>query len=82
MMQYESHSPTLRPLHEFLLSIALIFVVILSIFVIYYNAFLAYRGKPPYTVIRICPQFLFPRGIEGLGRYNFEEEGFEQELLQ
>jgi hypothetical protein len=58
-----------------------VLVVIISLFVIYYNAYLAYRGKPPYTVIKICPQFLFPRGIEGLGRYNFEEET-EQELLQ
>mmetsp|Transcript_26911 Transcript_26911/g.25974 ORF Transcript_26911/g.25974 Transcript_26911/m.25974 type:complete len:90 (-) Transcript_26911:42-311(-) len=82
-MEYESATPILRPLHLLLLSGSLILIVIISIFVIYYNVFLVYRGKPPFRVNDNCPQLLFPRGIVGLGQYNFEEESqFEQELLQ
>ena len=74
-MKFESVTKTLRPLHAFIFSIVLIIVVILMVIVVYYNAYLTIKGKPPYTVIGICPQIMFPRGIEGLGRHNLEEEG-------
>jgi len=82
MFQFEPSVPVLRALHLLLLSGVLILLLIILIFVIYYNAYLAFRAKPPFRVNDFCPQLLFPRGIVGLGQYNFEEETFfEQELL-
>jgi hypothetical protein len=56
-----------------------VFIVILTIIVIYYNAFLARRNKPPFQVWGFLPQILFPRGIEGIGRHNLEEENMSRE---
>lgn len=55
----------------------------LSSFVIYYNAFLAYKGRPAFKVGGFMPQILFPRGEEGLGRHNIDEmiNEKERELL-
>ena len=83
ILTYESATPVLRPIHLVLLSLALLLLVIIIIFVVYYNAFLAYKGRPPFRVLDFWPHILFPRGVYGLGQYNFEEETMtEQEILR
>eukprot|EP00347_Sterkiella_histriomuscorum_P016909 403351387 len=74
ILRFENQNPTLSPFQTFILSIFLVLIVVLSLLVIYYNIFLAYRNRPPFKVYWFCPQILFPRGERGLGRHNVEQE--------
>jgi len=72
LLKFESASPTLKPYHQFILSIFLVLVMVVTLLAVYYNTFLAYRDRPPFRVPVFCPHILFPRGERGLGRHNVE----------
>lgn len=55
MMTFETQAKILKPYQTFILSIVLVLVTILSVVVVYYNVSLAYRGIPPYEVMKLCP---------------------------
>ena len=53
-------------------SVVLGIIGLLAVVVIYYNISLATNNVAPFSVSRIFPQILFPRGVVGLGMHNIE----------
>ena len=61
-------------MYQYIYGVVLAVYILIAALIVFYNLSLAIKGYPPFKIPSPCPQVLFPRGMQGIGRHNFEED--------